>query len=555
VRALLLVVLSVTPVAAKAPPAPKELTATDLDRMLAREWKKAHLSPAPAVDDARFLRRLYLDLAGVIPPAEVVDSFLDDKAKDKRARAIDALLDSPSFSEHFAAYWDKVLLGKFAPPKQIDRAAFRGWLKAQLEKNAGWDEIARGLVTASGVNNKEGATNFVLRWLEQPPDLAGRVSRVFLGVQIQCAQCHDHKSEKWKQEDFNRFAAFFVKTGAKPLDDGKAPGVRPIRVEDFPIAVAGLKKNEMQMKSMVEAMPRTLDGTEAGAGNRRQALATWMTRPDNPWFARAFVNRTWAGLLGRGFVEPIDDFRRSNPTVAPEILDAVADDFRAHKYDVRRLVRLIVSTRAYQLAAAPSKNPDAEKLWARYRLRMLGPDELLDSVAAATKIETLMQKTAGDKFEQKKQQLRAGVSFLFDVDEEQEQTDYDGTVAQALMMMNGLLVNSGASALPGATLADVLAMPVSDDKKVEALYLRTLSRRPSAAELARWHDFIDGRQELVKTAPPPKLPKPDGKTKQKPDPLARMARKWKPGESTPQSQAYEDVFWALLNSSEFTFRH
>jgi hypothetical protein len=478
------------------------LTAGDVDRMLEREWKKSHLAPAPPVDDARFLRRLYLDLAGVIPPAEVVDAFLDDQSPrariDKRAHAIDALIASPAFADHFAAYWDRVLIGPQARPKLIDRAAFRGWLKAQLEKHVGWDEIARGLITATGIQTQNGAANFLLRWIEQPPDLTGRVSRAFLGVQIQCAQCHDHKSEKWKQDDFRRFAAFFAKTGAQPLDDGKKPGVRPFELKDFPIAVAGLKKKDMDMNAIAAAAPRALDGSEfPGELDRRKALAEWMTRADNPWFARAFVNRTWALLLGRGFVEPIDDFRRSNAIAAPEILDALANDFRAHKYDVRHLTRLIVSTRAYRLAAAPAKNVgDAERLWARYRLRALGGDELLDSIAAAAKIE-------------KRPQLRNAVTFLFDVDEEEEQTDYDGTVPQALMLMNGALANSGA------TLGEVFAMPLSDEKKIEALYLRTLSRRPSAGELQRFAPMVRDRKK----------------------------------------QGYEDVFWALLNSSEFGFRH
>jgi hypothetical protein len=549
-----------------APAAARELDSAGLDKLVAAEWKKARLKPAPPVDDARFLRRLYLDLAGVIPPPQVVTAFLDDRQPDKRTRAVNALLDGPQYADHFTAYWDKVLMGRQVFSQIVDRARFRAWLHDELENNTRWDALARALVTATGENKVDGATNWILKFAQAPQDLAGKASRLFLGVQIQCAQCHNHPTESWKQEDFRKLAACFANTGPKPLEQGKVQGVRRAELKDFPIPVIGLgpkMQTDAELRAIAGTRPAALDGTDfTASANRRQALADWMVSPKNPWFARAMVNRMWAYLLGRGFVEPIDDFRRSNPIVAPAILDALAADFVEHGYDLKRLIRLICGTRAYQLAAQPAKNADngdAERLWARYRLRAPSPEELLDSVMFATNVEPLFQKVAGANFEKQKTQLRNIVTFLFDVDEETEQTEYEGTVPQTLLLLNGPLVNSGASALPGTTLTDVLAMPLGDEAKIETLYLRTLSRKPTAAELSRWAAFVRAPRDVVSTGPKPPPPKPDSDKpklakKLGADPIAKVERRVAAG-LTAQGQAYEDLFWALLNSSEFYFRH
>jgi hypothetical protein len=469
------------------------------DTLIESEWRKAHVQPAPPVDDAGFLRRVYLDLAGELPPAEVVRAFLDERAPDKRARLVDALLASSRYPEHFTDYWTHVLLGRNARPGQVDELALRDWLRGELAKNAHWDQMARQLIAATGRNSDggprnpaqrekiqkimqqlddvlpspspamvplNGAVNYVLRYAQQPEDLAGHYAKTFLGVQIQCAQCHDHPTEKWKQDDFKKLTAAFARIRGRPLDDVKA-GVRRLDVEDLPLP----KKNKNPAAA--------LDGTPIAD---RGALADWTVK--SHWFARAIVNRYWTYFLGSS----ID---------VPALLDKLAADFTKHEYDLAWLIRTICMTRVYQLSAAGRDG----RYWADYRLRPLEPEELLAALSGATGIKLQDPK------------LKQLFNFLFAVDEDSTTDVFSGTLPQALFALNGELVNSAIGAKK-PTLSNVLALPLSDEQRIAALYLRTLSRPPSASELKHWIPFVQ-----------------------------------------KGSGAWEDLFWALLNSSEFTFHH
>jgi hypothetical protein len=281
-----------------------------------------------------------------------------------------------------------------------------------------------------------------------------------------------------------------------------------------------------------------------------------MVDANNPWFAKAFVNRVWDQLLGRGFVEPVDDLRPSNPALVPEALDALAADFAAHRFDVRRLVEIICGTEAYQLAAAAPRRGDGQ-LWSRYPLEPLGPDELLDSIVAATGIQPLLARLGGEDLDRLRDDLRRQMSFLFEVDEQAADTAYQGTIPQALMLLNGRLVNNGATAIPGDALAAILAEGGSDAATIEALYLRTLSRRPTADELAHWVGYVNAARDVV-ADDGPSAPVPKGGARKAgalgERKLARAERLF-PRRETPKQQAFEDVLWALLNSSEFYFNH
>jgi hypothetical protein len=565
-------------------PAPGDLTAADVDTMLRAAWQQAGVEPAPPVDDARFLRRAWLDLLGVVPPPETVTAFLLDPAPDKRARAVQAMLASPRHAEHWTNYWDRVLLGREVRAQLVDRPAFRAWLSERFSKNTPWNQLVLDLVTATGQNRPgddgptpgptdprvNGAVNWLLRYQNSPADLTGAASRVFLGVQIQCAQCHDHKTEKWKTADFQHLAACFLQTKVERIDrDGK---LRRVELVDLDRVPRGGPRRAAAMAGLRDASPAALDGTDfSSSPNRRAALATWMTSPQNPWFARAFVNRIWATMLGRGFVDPVDDLRESNPPVAPELFTKLTDDFVAHGYDLKRLLSLITATEAYQRASAPPRSAEPQKsaaesrLWARFRPSPMGPDELVDSLVAATKIEPLLERSAGGELERIKIQVRKQFSYLFDVDEEQADDDqFDGTIPQALMLLNGRLTNAGSSAVPGAALAEILAMPGDDAARVEALYLRTLSRRPTAQELEKGVAFVTAPRAAATPGPPPDRPARRGKGKRAGgkggkkagnDPLERLDKRARPPAGDPRKQAYEDLFWALLNSSEFIFNH
>lgn len=566
--------------------------------MLREAWRSAGVEPAPAVDDARFFRRAHVDLLGVTPSPESVEAFLADRAPDRREKAVAAMLASPRYAQRWATYWERQLLGRQVRPQLVDRDVFRGWLADRFARNESWAALVRDLVTATGRNRPDGddrrrveeserdrdrsgnvgagevngAVNWLLKYQTAPADLAGATSRVFLGVQIQCAQCHDHKTEPWKTDDFRRLAACFVQTRLEPVD--REGNRRRVDLRDADRVPRGNPKRAMAMADFASASPAALDGTDfSSSPNRRQALAAWLTSPTNPWFARAIVNRMWALLLGKGFTDPIDDIRPSNPPVVPELWAKLAEDFAAHGYDLRRLIALVTATEAYQRASAPSRSPDPTvaareaRLWARFRPLPLGPDELVDSLVAATGLDRVAERRAALDVEAIKGRLREQFVALFDVDEEATGDDeFDGTVSQALLLLNGNLTAIGASTTPGGALAQVLASNTDDAAKVRALYLRTLSRPPSADELSSALTFV----AIASTAPlpdapnvdsppspatrmtSPKQPGPRRKAGKGADPLDRLARRAHPGVDR-RAQAWEDLFWALLNSSEFSF--
>jgi hypothetical protein len=468
----------------------------------------------------------------------------------------------------------------------VDRLAFRYWLRARFEANAPWDRLVRDLVGATGQNSLggarvklpqamammvplgsdvpkkgdedaadlesiNGAVNWTLRFEQSPQDLAGNASRIFLGVQIQCAQCHDHKTEKWKQDDFRRFSSAFLHARVEPIESKQKGAIRRVELVDFPRVPPRFAKNA-EVAPIAQAKATALDGTdlEKGEGTRK-ALAAWMTSRQNPWFAKAFVNRMWGHFLGRGFYDPVDDIRAANTPAMPELLDRIAADFAAHDFDVKHLIRTICATEVYQLAASASAKPDPEnKLWARFHLVPLGPEELLNALLRATSLEAAAEKAGIQNLDQLRAQLVRQYAFLFEVDEVDDVPDFSGTVTQALSLLNGAIVGHGSRAVPGSALADVIAKNPTDDGAIEALTLRVLARRPTTDEKARWVAYV---QSATKDGPataagPRKLgPKKGG------GPLDRLGNRV--GAVDARRAAYEDVLWAQLNSSEFVFNH
>ncbi len=577
---------------------PASFSPAQIDKSIRAEWNKQKVVPASPVDDARFLRRIYLDIAGVIPPADAVTSFLADRAPGKRERAVESLLNSPRYAENWTNYWDNILMGKQVRVRFVDRFAFRQWLRTQFDRNVPWNKFVYDLITASGQNSTggsyakivgmrarpgereepvsaeelsrvNGAVNWILKYQMAPADLSGAASKIFLGVQIQCAQCHDHKTEKWKQEDFRKLTACFINTRPRPVADMMAQGkMAKVDLIDVPRPFIARAKNLQARNEYVNAQPAALDGTDfSNSSNRRAALAGWMTAPENPWFAEAIVNRMWSHFMGRGFVEPVDDFRESNPAIMPDLLKRLSDDFVAHDYDLKHLIETITATKVYQLSSGQAKTDPGNTLWARYRLKPMGPEQLMDSLVSATNLGPVLERMFGGNLDVLKTQLQRQFTFLFDTDEEQEQKDFEGTIPQALLMLNGNITNRGASPIPGTTLAEIMSMPGSDEGKIAALYLRTLSRKPTAAELARWTKFIrQPRNVIVNDSPIGEIvnrralrmqnAKQQAKRGPGPDPLNRLAAgRFEAANPTARQQAYEDLFWALLNSSEFVFNH
>jgi Protein of unknown function (DUF1549)/Protein of unknown function (DUF1553) len=571
-----------------APPAasvvaatPHRMTSSDVDAVLLADWRAAGVAPTAPADDATWLRRLWIDVAGTIPPPEVVRRFLADPREPitRRGRAIDELLASPRWADHWTAYWDDVWMGRGARRPDVDAGAFRGWLHDAMARNEPWGAVVTELLTATGRNSAggakrdaeaydgkggapegvNGAVNWTLRYQDAPQDMAGVASRTLLGVQIQCAQCHDHKTEKWTQKDFQGFAAAFLRTKPAPVDDdpmarGKGT-LRRVDLIDLGHAAPRFAKKMADVDAIVRTPPAAIDGTDlGGAGDVRVALARWVTSPGNPWFARAFVNRMWGHFLGRGFVDPVDDLRPSNPPVAPDVLEALAGDFAASGYDVKHLVRVIAGTAAYAASAAPldaataRADPEA-KLWERFRVTPLGPEELLDAVVAATRLDAIVERTGRLDMAQVRARVKQRYGFLFDVDEETDQSDYAGTIAQGLALLDGSVVATGASVLPGSALAEVLAMPGDDASRIEELYVRALSRLPAPAEIEQWTQFLRSARDTPGPGPVGAgRPLP-------PDPLRGLEARAGRARADARARAYEDLLWTLLNSSEFVLNH
>ncbi len=560
---------------------PGTFGAASIDASLRQQWKKEKINPAPLCDDATFLRRISLDITGSLPPPDVAYAFLHDPRPGKRATAIESLLNSRKYPEYWTGYWDAQLIGRATRAQLLDRAAFQAWLYRHFEKNTPWNQVVNDLISATGKNSPgdmpriknigvsrmdkakadeilatdptvNGAVNWIIKYGQMPQDLAGATSKTFMGLQIQCAQCHDHKTEKWTQSDFRGFSSAFAHTKFEVLDKGKAPGVvKRLEISDAPrVAFPGGGMEEV--KPFLIATPKALDGTRLGEGvgggvNTRKALAAWVTSSQNPWFAPALVNRMWAHFMGGGLQEPFDDLP-ADASKLPPLLKSISDDFSTHGYNLKRLIRTICSTQAYQRAAL-RQGDEGGRLWSAHPLRPLRPEVLMDAIIQATNIDALLQQNAAERIDQIKAQIIRQFVFLFDVDEEHEQHSFEGTLPQALLLLNSRLTNDGTSIIPGDALAQVLHQPGDDATKIQNLYLRALTREPSEPELKRSLAFVQTPRKGQNNTPEAK----GSKDRDGMGPIVRMASS--SGSSDPKEQAFEDLFWALLNSSEFNLNH
>ncbi|MBN8625150.1 MAG: DUF1549 domain-containing protein [Planctomycetes bacterium] len=592
-------------------------------------WKRHGITPAPTVDDEGFLRRVTLDLTGRLPTPQAIRDFVVSSSPNKRADVVDALLASPEYAEHWATYWDNLLMGRLTREGFLDRAAFQGWLRERFAANKPWNEIVHALITAEGYNTNNRpirgggpdprdfdarynpAANWFLRYSRALPDLASATSKLFLGVQIQCAQCHDHKTEKWKQDDFKQFAACFSKTWPtyveRPAMLTTMVGIFRMDVKDR-LITPPVEKYEIAFgsyKDYVEVQPKLLDGPEVRTwGSRRKVVADWVTAEDNPWFAKAIVNRIWGRLLGRGFVDPLDDFRSGNPPTLPEALDALAADFREHHNDLRHLLRAICATEAYQRDCVNLQLPAGKHAyWAAYPVKALEVEELFDAVAQATDAKTGIDRMSKNNYELIRNSFIQELVVQMGTDDMAEVAEPEETIPRSLMMLNGALVCGTTRHTTGFGLSTVLK-DADDAAAIEELYLRTLSRHPTHEEAKYWQSFVAKPRQVVKTAGSaaelplgaaaqglsPEMAKAGadadftellkhartaadfgmlrGKMENNADAglYAKAFREYVAtvpfqyvaamgGGSTPREQAFEDLFWALLNSSEFLSNH
>ncbi len=347
-----------------------------VDELAVAKWKKLGLKPSPGCDDSTYIRRVTIDLCGRLPTVAEVKAFADDKAADKRAKVIDKLLDSADYPAYFALKWGSILRNSNLAGADQAAVAFHNWLKDQLARNRPYDEFVRGIVAAAGEWQDAPAIN----WLWQNRDdqlhqVTADVAQVFLGTRLQCAKCHHHPYERWGQADYYGLAGFFTRLGRKNF--GQPP---PYYASATPTT------GEKDPTTGKTPEPKFLDGAPgkfSADDDPRHALVDWMAKPENPFFAKALVNRLWGHFLSRGLVSETDDLRETNPPSNPELLDWLATDFVKHKFDVKHVIRTILNSQVYQLSAEPTAfNEHDRQNFARYYARRLPAEVFLDAVNA-----------------------------------------------------------------------------------------------------------------------------------------------------------------------------
>jgi hypothetical protein len=506
--------------------------AEKIDQRLARHWAEARTEPAPRADDAEFLRRVYLDIAGRIPTVAEARAFLDDKRPEKRTLLVDKLLASPRYAAHFTNVWRAILIPEASANflVQAQQGAFEGWLKQQLTKNVPYDRMVRELLTAKigGGNGPAallatfgagpGPQTYYFAKEFKPENLAAGTARVFLGVSVECAQCHNHPFADWKKEQFWGMAAFYS-------------GIKSQRLMDFLLPAGDdAGKHEIPLPGTDKVAQATfLDGSQPEwkeGLTSRAALADWITARDNPYFARAVSNRLWAHFLGTGLVEPVDEMVGGSSTAhVPDLLDLLAREFVAHDFDLQFMIRAITASRAYQLTSAKSdRSQDNRGLFARAPLRGLTGEQLFDSVATATGYRDTGGGT--DLFSALGGARSPRSEFLARFAPSDRPVDTQTSILQALALMNGKVTAAVTTVEKSETLAAVVDAPFLDTAgRVEALYLAALSRKPTTKELARADKFV---REAVDRAGD-----------------KRAANR----------EALADLFWALLNGPGFTLNH
>ena len=484
-----------------------------IDGLVDQHLKRLNITPSGLADDATFLRRVYLDVIGRLPTAAEADAFLNNLAKDKRAKLVEALLARPEFADYWALQWsdllrvDRLKLGHDSAHKYFK------WIHGAFAANKPLDQFARELLTAEGPLAEQ-PSGFFFRAAKNTGDMAAMASQVFLGVRITCAECHQHPYDRWTQQDYHGMRGFFQQVSYKASAGGSA-----LLAEGNPVIKHPRTGKVIQPYPLGNAMPE-----QAPEGDRRRVLVDWMTAPDNPYFARNLANRLWAHFLGRGLVMPVDDLRETNPPSNPELLDALATDLVKNKYDLKAMIRTITASRTYQLSPTPNTtNVKDEQNFSRALFRRLPAEVLMDAVCDVTGID--------EKFDGVPRGYRAvqlwdsqvqhyflklfGRPARATVCECERVTG--ATIGQALHLMNSPNLQSKLAHEAGQ-LKRLTQKHADDGALVEQLYLAAFSRRPTREELGNALEYLGSR---------------------------RFQRR----------KAVEDLAWSLMNSLEFIFNH
>jgi hypothetical protein len=490
-----------------------------VDHLVATKWRQLGLKPSPPASDAAFLRRVTIDLCGRLPTIDEARTYLAGKSANKRDALVDRLLASADYPAYFALKWSSILRNSRLAGADEAAYAFHHWIKDMIAQNRPYDEFVRGVVAAAGEWQEAPAINWFWQMrddqLHQP---TADTAQVFLGIRLQCARCHHHPYERWGQDDYYGLAGFFTRLGRKSF--GQPPPY---------YAASRITLGEKNPLTGQSPEPKYLDGPVAELSpdqDPRHALVDWMSRDENPFFARTLVNRMWGHFFGRGIVEPVDDMRETNPPSNPELLEALAKDFRAHHFDVRHIIRTLVTSNAYALDSVPmSENENDSQNFARFYGRRLIAEVLLDAVDQACGTRSRFERSSSEARAVDLPHEGFGSYFLDTFDRPKRVSGCEcerssgATLGQVLLLSNSNEIENKLSAGEGLVDRSVKGnRPAAD--VIEDMYLGALGRLPISSEKDRMVAFVE----------------------QSKDAQERRA-------------AFEDVLWTLLNSKEFLYNH
>jgi hypothetical protein len=503
-----------------------------IDKAVQESWKKEKIKAEGKCDDSTFLRRVYLDLLGTIPSYDVAKKFLADQDEKKRDKLIERLLNDTQFAQHQTTLWDLTLFGRNPPNQDAtrNRTLFKQWLGEKFTKNEPFDLWVRDLILAE----QEGSELYYAQFNNKPEDLTESFSRIFLGTQIQCARCHDHPFTELLQKDFYGMTGFFVRlvvmdqgasgSGEKQLKKFKIgeknsgevlfsgnqkelkPGKKGEPVKPKFLSGALLEEpslpadyKEPEFKSGTKSMPKP-------QFSRKEKLAQWATAPSNPFFAKAAVNRIWSQFMGRGIVHPVDNFGTDNKPTLPDLLDNLTEQFIAHQFDTKWLIREIVSSETYQLGSKGENKESLPKHFERARIRPLSAEEIL----------TVMKVAGGDP-EQKSEGSTGEYFRRYFGEPTNGLGDFQGSLSEHLFLNNSSNVRAFISRKKG-NLADTINLSKEPwDQRVDKMFLSVLTRYPKDSERAKFASYL---------------------------------------QSEPKSEnLVEEAIWVLMNMSEFRFNH
>ena len=490
-----------------------------IDELVWEKLQTLGITPSEQADDAKFMRRVHIDIIGTLPTPQEVRAFLVDSDSSKRKKLVDRLLQRPEYADHWANKWADLLRPN---PYRVGIKAvlnYDNWIRESFRQNKPYDQFVRELITAQGSTWHNGAAT-LFRDRRSPDEITPLVTQLFLGIRLECAKCHHHPFEKWAQSDFYSFAAYFARVGRKGR--GLSP---PISGSEEIILTASkgqvthpLTGETMQPRPLFGVAPETPTNADP-----REALAQWVTSPENDYFAQVISNRIWADLMGRGLVEPIDDLRATNPPSNGPLLEALADELRLHEFNLKELIRAITTSYVYGLSSLPSaRNVADTRNYSRHYRQRLRAEVLLDAVTEITGVPDSFSAMPPGSRAKEIWTHRIGSLFLDTFGRPDPNQDppcerlEDSTVTQALHMMNATALHQKVTSDQGRA-AELAASQQSPEGIVEQIYLLAYGRFPDEQERAV------GRQLFG-------------------------------AEQTARRQAAEDLLWALTNTPEFLFK-